>query len=248
MVPLWVYTTAKTFLNRVFIAAISKKGVNMSTKTTKLTDSLYNWMLENSLREDDLLRQLREETARLPEANMQIAPEQGQLLAMLVQISRAKKVLEVGVFTGYSSICMARVLPERGKLTACDTSEEWTSIARRYWEKAEVSKKINLILSPASMSLVQLLEKGEGSKYDLIFLDADIENYDFYYEHCLQLCKEGGMIVINNMFCNGNVADPCAEDQIVRALRSLANKLRADMRIYFSIIPVGDGMALIIKK
>lgn len=220
----------------------------MSTKTTKLTDALYDWMLDNSLREDDLLKKLRDETARLPEANMQIAPEQGQLLSMLVKISKAKKVLEVGVFTGYSSICMARALPDRGKLTACDTSEEWTSIARRYWEKAGVHKKINLILSPASMSLVQLLEKGEEGKYDLIFLDADKENYDFYYEHCLQLCKSGGMIIIDNMFWDGKVADPCVEDQIVRALRSLANKLKADMRISFTMLPLGDGMALIQKK
>jgi len=205
-------------------------------------------MLDNSLREDELLKQLREETAELSEANMQVAPEQGQLLAMLVQISKAKKVIEVGVFTGYSSICMARALPDRGKLTACDISEEWTSVARRYWEKAGITKKINLILSPASMSLVQLLEKGGEGKYDLIFLDADKENYDFYYEHCLQLCKSGGIIIIDNMFWDGRVADPCVEDQIVRALRSLANKLKADMRIHFTMVPVGDGMGLILKK
>jgi len=220
----------------------------MSTHTTRLTLSLYEWMLDNSLREDELLKQLREETAELSEANMQVAPEQGQLLAMLVQISKAKKVIEVGVFTGYSSICMARALPDRGKLTACDISEEWTSVARRYWEKAGITKKINLILSPASMSLVQLLEKGGEGKYDLIFLDADKENYDFYYEHCLQLCKSGGIIIIDNMFWDGRVADPCVEDQIVRALRSLANKLKADMRIHFTMVPVGDGMGLILKK
>lgn len=221
----------------------------MSTRTTKLNDALYAWMLDNSLREDELLKQLREETSRLPEADMQTAPEQGQFLSLLVQISKAKQILEIGVFTGYSSIWMARALPERGgKLTACDTSEEWTSIARRYWDKANVTKKIRLILAPASMSLNQLLEKGEGGKYDLIFLDADKENYDFYYEHCLQLVKSGGIIVIDNIFWNGKVADPASQEPIVQSLRSLAGKLKADMRVCCSFIPLGDGMAVIVKK
>ncbi|MEW6493816.1 MAG: class I SAM-dependent methyltransferase [Cyanobacteriota bacterium] len=220
----------------------------MSKKTIGLDHQLYDYLLSVSLREPDILRQLREETANHPMAMMQIAPEQGQFMALLVQLLGATKTLEVGVFTGYSSLCVALALPPNGKIVACDLSEEYTAIARRYWEAAGVADKIDLRLAPAVSTLDKLLASGQAGTFDFAFIDADKSHYDEYYERSLQLIRPGGLIAIDNVLWSGQVADSQVQDNRTNKIRSLNKKLHQDERITLSLVPIADGLTLALKR
>lgn len=220
----------------------------MSNKYLPLNDRIYAYLREVSLREHDALRRLREETAAMSEANMQIAPEQGQLMALLVQLLGARRTLEVGVFTGYSSLAVALALPADGRVVACDVSEEWTNVARRYWREAGVEDKIELRLAPALDTLDRLLGAGEAGTFDFAFIDADKANYDAYYERALGLVRAGGLICIDNVLWSGRVADPGAADEDTAAIRALNRKLRDDGRVSISLVPVADGLTLALKR
>lgn len=220
----------------------------MSKKTLDLDERLYNYLLSTSLREPDVLRRLREETARHPYATMQISPEQGQFMALLVQLLGATKTLEIGVFTGYSSLCVALALPPGGKITACDVSEEFTSVARRYWQEAGVTDKIELRLAPALETLDQLLADGQAETFDFAFIDADKENYQGYYERSLQLIRPGGLVAIDNVLWGGRVADPQVQDNNTLAIRAFNEKLHHDEQVSISLVPIADGLTLALKR
>jgi predicted O-methyltransferase YrrM len=219
----------------------------MSNTFLALTEPLYRYLLDNSSREPDILRRLRAETARLPQGGMQTSPVQGQFLALLLKLIGAVKTLEVGVFTGYSSLWTALALPAAGRVVACDVSEEFTSIARRYWAEAGVADKISLRLAPATETLDALIAGGEAGTFDFAFIDADKENYDAYYERALKLVRPRGLIVFDNMLWYGKVADESVQDADTVALRALNAKLHRDERVDVSLLPVGDGMNLVVK-
>jgi len=219
----------------------------MSKKTLGLPDPVYDYLLSVSVREPALLKRLREETAKLPMAMMQIAPEQGQLLSLLVQALGPKKCLEVGVFTGYSSLVVALALPADGHITACDVSEEWTSVARRYWQEAGVSQKIDLYLAPALQTLDRLVAHGQAGTYDFAFIDADKESYWGYFERALTLLRVGGIAAIDNTLWSGRPADPKIDDADTSAIRAFNQRLFKDTRVRVSLIPIGDGMTLALK-
>ena len=220
----------------------------MSNQTLALSPSLRAYMLEVSLRESDLLKQLREETARDPMARMQIAPEQGQFMALLVRLMKVRRALEVGVFTGYSTLSMALALPPDGYLLACDLSEQWTATARRYWRRAGVEDKIDLRLAPALETLDKLLEQGAEGSFDFAFIDADKVNYQDYLERSLALVRPNGVIAVDNTLWNGSVIVP--EDQSVDtvAIRAFNRRLQADDRVDISLVPIGDGLTLARKR
>lgn len=220
----------------------------MTRRSLELTDAVYDYLVGVSVREPDVMRRLREETAALEEAAMQIGPEQGQLMALLVELIGAKRTLEIGTFTGYSALAVARVLPEDGRLIACDVSEEWTSVARRYWNEAGVAHKIDLRLAPARETLDALLAEGAAGTFDFVFIDADKESYDAYWERSLELLRVGGLVVIDNVLWSGRVADPAERDADTVALRALNAKLVDDERVSLSMIPVGDGITLAMKR
>ncbi len=209
---------------------------------------LYEYLLSSSLRESEILRQLRDETSHHPRRVMQIAPEQGPLLTLLIQLLRAKKTLEVGVFTGYSSLVTALALPEDGKIIACDVSEEFTSIARRYWQTAGVAHKIDLRLAPALVTLDKLIAEGKAETFDFAFIDADKSNYDGYYERALRLLRPGGIVAFDNVLWDGKVIDPQAQDADTVAIRALNAKLQQDERVMISMLPLADGMTLALKR
>jgi len=220
----------------------------MTNRSISLTDSLYEYLLSVSLRETELLRQLRAETAAFPEARMQIAPEQGQFMALLVRLMGARRCLEVGVFTGYSSLAVALALPDDGRIVACDVSEHWTAVARRYWDAAGVSHKIDLRLAPALETLERLLADGEAGTFDFAFLDADKENYLRYYERLLELVRPGGLIAADNTLWSGRVADTANTEATTVALREFNAILNGDERIDLSLVPIGDGLTLARKR
>jgi predicted O-methyltransferase YrrM len=220
----------------------------MSNKYLRLDDRIYEYLRAVSLREHGALRRLREETARMSQAQMQIAPEQGQLMALLVQLLGARRTLEVGVFTGYSSLAVALALPPDGRVVACDVSEEWTAVARRYWREAGVAEKIDLRLAPALDTLDGLLGGGQAGAFDFAFIDADKGNYDAYYERALELVRPGGLICIDNVLWSGRVADPGVEDEDTAAIRALNRKLHGDERVALSLVPVADGLTLALKR
>lgn len=220
----------------------------MANSTLGLENQLYDYLLSISLREPDILASLREETAKHPMVHMQIAPEQGQFMELLVQLMGAKKTIEIGVFTGYSSLCVALALPPNGQIIACDVSEEYTAIARRYWEAAGVANKISLQLGPAINTLDKLIAEGQAGTFDFAFIDADKENYEAYFERSLQLVRNGGLIVIDNVLWSGRVADPQVQDTNTTALRSFNDKLRKDPRVTLSVVPIGDGLTLALKR
>jgi predicted O-methyltransferase YrrM len=220
----------------------------MTTQTLGLEQNLYDYLLSVSLREAEILTQLRQETAQHPVGRMQIAPEQGQFLALLVQLLGAKKTLELGVFTGYSCLVVALALPSDGQVIACDISEEFATIARRYWEQAGVANKIHLHIAPALETLDHLLATGEAETFDFAFIDADKSNYDAYYERSLQLVRSGGLIAIDNVLWSGKVADPAVQDNRTKRLRALNHKLHQDQRVILSLIAIGDGLTLALKK
>jgi predicted O-methyltransferase YrrM len=212
-----------------------------------MTEPLHAYVLE-ATREPELLSRLRLETAQLPAGGMQISPEQGQLMRLLVELTGARRALEVGVFTGYSSTAVALALPPDGELVACDLSEEWTRIARRYWREAGVESKIQLHLRPALETLDELLAAGRAETFDFAFIDADKAGYDAYYERCLALVRPGGLLAVDNCLWSGAVADPAAQDASTRAIRALNSKIATDARVTASLVPIGDGLFLARKR
>ena len=216
----------------------------MSNKTLSLNNSLYEYILSVSLREPEVLARLRAETLQQPMSMMLSAPEQGQFLALLAQLIGARKCLEVGVYTGYSTLWVALALPHDGSVLACDVSEKWTAIARRYWEEAGVAERIDLQLAPALETLDRLLAADQAGSFDFAFIDADKENYPYYYERTLQLLRPGGLMVIDNTLWSGAVADTSRQDPETSAIRALNDLVHADDRVQMSLLPVADGLTL----
>lgn len=219
----------------------------MSNRSIGLDDKLYDYLLSVSLREPELLARLRAETAEDPMARMQVSPEQGQFMALLVELIGARTALEVGVFTGYSSLRVALALPDDGAIVACDVSERWTDIGRRYWKEAGVEHKIDLRIAPAVETLDALLDEGRSSSFDFAFIDADKENYAEYYERCLTLVRPRGLVAIDNTLWSGAVADVSDEGDDTIAIRALNEHIYADDRVTMSLLPVGDGLTLAVK-
>lgn len=220
----------------------------MTYGSLALDDGVYDYLLSVSLRESDVLRRLREETADFPNPKMQISPDQGQFIAMLVRILQARRIIEVGVFTGYSSLWMADAMPDEGRLVACDINEEYTRVARRYWREAGVERKIELRLAPAIETLDTLLREDGESCYDLVFLDAIKTEYRDYYERSIRLLRPGGLVLFDNVLWSGKVADEQADDDATLALRELNTFLHRDERIDISMLPVADGLTLCRKR
>ena len=220
----------------------------MSNRTLAIDDRLYAYLLQHSLREAPLLKRLRDETTRMPDGMMQIAPEQGQFMALLVELVGARRALEIGTFTGYSSVCVARAMGPAGRLVCCDISEPYTAVARRYWAEAGIADRIELKLGPALATLDGMLAAGSAGQYDFAFIDADKTNYDGYYERVLKLLRAGGLVAIDNMLWNGAVADPKDQEPDTLAIRRLNEKLHADERVTASLVPIGDGLLLARKR
>ena len=219
----------------------------MSRRTLDLNDQLYDYLLANSLREHPAQAALRAATRGHPWAGMQISPEQGQLMALLVKLTATRQAIEIGVFTGYSALSVALALPDDGRLLACDISDEYTRIGRPFWEQAGVARKINLRLGPAIETLDAALRERAAGTYDFAFIDADKTSYDAYYERCLQLLRTGGLIAIDNVLWAGAVAKPPDSDD-TRALQALNRKLHRDERIDLAMLPIGDGLTLARKR
>jgi len=220
----------------------------VSNRTLSLTGPIYDYLLSVSLREPAALRRLREETAGMELAVMQIAPEQGQFMAFLVRLLGARRTIEVGTYTGYSALAVALALPEDGRVIACDINEAWTSVARRHWAAAGVAHKIELRLAPALETLDRLLGAGEAGRFDFAFIDADKTEYEGYFERCLALLRPGGVATVDNVLWDGKVADSAVSDRGTRAIRAFNQKLHADDRVDLSLVPIGDGLTLARKR
>lgn len=220
----------------------------MSNQSIQLTPELYTYLLEVSLRESDLLQELRERTRQMPEARMQIAPDQGQFMTLLARLLGVRKALEIGVFTGYSALCVAAALPADGCLIACDISAEYTRIAQEYWARAGVADRIDLRLAPASETLAALLAEGAAGSFDLAFIDADKTGYAAYYERCLQLVRRNGLVAVDNTLWSGRVADPKVRDADTEALRAFNTAVAADERVDLCLVPIADGLTLLRKR
>ena len=220
----------------------------MANRTTALTDRLYDYLIEVSVREPPLLRELREETAALPMAMMQIGPEQGQFMRLLIELIGARRAVEVGTFTGYSALCVAEAMGPQGRLVACDVSEEYTAVARRYWARAGVADRIDLRLGPAVATLDRLLADGAAGTIDFVFIDANKTDYDAYFERALKLLRPAGLIAVDNVLWGGAVADPAVDDEDTSAIRALNRKLASDERVSLSLVPIGDGLTLARKR
>ncbi len=216
----------------------------MSRRSIRLDDSLEAYIRRVSLREPEILRRLREETADMEYAGMQISPEQGQFMGLLAQLVGARRYLEIGVFTGYSTLAVALAMPPDGRVIACDKSESWTSVARRYWQEAGIADRIELRLGDGRKTLDGLIAAGAGASFDFAFIDADKENYDAYYERVLTLLRPGGVVAIDNVLWSGKVADKTARDDETKALRALNAKLHDDRRVTICLLPLGDGLTL----
>lgn len=223
------------------------KPLGMSTYSQPPDASVSGYLREHAS-EPEILVRLREETHCLPMARMQISPEQGRFMAWLVELLRVERYLEVGVFTGYSSLSVALALPPQGRIVACDVSEEWTAVARRYWEKAAVGERIDLRLAPALVTLDRLIEEGRAGEFDLAFIDADKANYGGYYERTLRLLRPGGVLMVDNALWSGKVADPGIVDADTVAIRTLNAKVAKDPRVSASLLPIGDGLLLARKR
>lgn len=228
----------------------------MQKSDIQFSNNMYEYMLSVSLRERPILKELREETAKDPNAIMQIPPEQGQFMALLVKMLGARKTLEIGTYTGYSALSVALALPDDGKVVALDSHERWTNIAKRFWKRARVEQKIELRLAPAIDSLDELLNEGQAESFDFVFIDADKVNYDAYYEKSLQLIRTGGLIALDNVFLFGSVADPDSVDEKMQerisptnisAIQELNKKILDDQRVDISMLPVADGLTLVRK-
>jgi predicted O-methyltransferase YrrM len=220
----------------------------MANTTIGLPDALQDYVVRVGVREPDVLRRLREETARLPQHGMQIAPEQGMLLALLVELTGARRCLEIGTFTGYSSTVVALALPADGRLVCLDVSEEWTSLARRAWDQAGVADRVELRLGPAIASLDRLLEEGGEGTFDFAFVDAAKDEYPAYYERVLRLLRPGGLVAFDNVFMGGRVADRSEDGAGVEGMRTLNEMLHDDERVSIAVVPIADGLTLVRKR
>jgi len=216
----------------------------MSARSIGLSEELHDYLLNTVLDEPPLLARLRDETLTLPGAGMQISPEQGQFMRLLVQLLGVRRAIEVGTFTGYSAISMAMGLPRDGQLICCDLNPDTTAIARRYWQEAGQDRKIDLRLGPALETLDALIGRGNAGGFDFAFIDADKTNYDGYYERCLTLLRPGGCIAVDNMLWGGSVANPANNTEDTKAIRALNEKMASDDRVYAALVPIGDGMML----
>jgi O-methyltransferase len=214
----------------------------------ELSQPVLQYVRDLSLRDDDILRDLREETAKLPLSTMQIPPEQGQLMYLLARLIGARRALEIGVFTGYSTLCTARALPPGGKVVACDLNPQWIEIAHRYWKRAGVDSRIQVRLGAAVETLRLLADEPGFEPFDFAFIDADKESYDDYYEYALRLVRPGGLIVLDNTLWSGLVADPARSDAEIESLRQINRKLRDDPRVDLSMLPFADGLTLVRKR
>ncbi len=220
----------------------------MSNISLNLTPQVYDYLLKNSLREPKVLQELRQQTSKMSMAQMQISPEQGQLMGLLLELIGAKNTLDIGVFTGYSALAAALALPANGQVVGCDINGEWTKIAKKYWEMAGMTHKIDLRLAPASQTLQALLDEGKANTFDFAFIDADKLNYPDYYEKSLLLLRQGGLIAIDNTLWDGKVADSSVTDENTQVIRKLNQALHHDDRVTLSLIPIGDGLTLLRKR
>jgi predicted O-methyltransferase YrrM len=220
----------------------------MSTHSIGLKDDVWRYLLDVTVHEPPLLARLRAETAKLAEANMQISPEQGRFMGFLVELLGVKRYLEVGVFTGYSSLSVALALPADGRIVACDVSDQWTSVARRYWTEAGVADKVELKLGPGVESLASLVTAGEQGRFDLAFFDADKESSLAYYERAMELVRQGGVIAFDNALWDGRVADPKDQSASTAAIRALNARVCSDPRVSATLLPLGDGLLLARKR
>ena len=220
----------------------------MSNRTLSIDDRVYDYLLSVSLKESDLLKQLRAETAAIEFSEMQIAPEQGQFMALLVKLIAARRALEIGTFTGYSSISIASALPQGGELVCCDDSDEWTLVAKKYWQQAGLEDRIDFRLGDAARSLQALIDDGQAGTFDFIFIDADKQNYLLYYELSLSLLRAGGLMAVDNTLWSGDVADPENMEPGTRAIRRFNEMLKQDERVEISLVPIGDGLTLVHKS
>ena len=220
----------------------------MTARTLNLDDALYQYLLDVSLRETPLLKRLRDETQALPMARWQVAPEQGQFLALLVKLTGARRLLEVGTFTGYSALCMAAALPADGSLICCDIPGDYNAIARRYWQEAGLAGRIDLRLAPALETLGELERQVQGEQFDLVFIDADKANYPAYLEHALRLLRVGGLVLFDNTLWSGRVLETSPESADTRAIQALNLALKDDVRVDLSLLPLGDGLTLCRKR
>ena len=220
----------------------------MSSSMRSPSLELLAYLRENSLRESDIQKRLRIATDKLPESGWEVAPEQAQFLGLLVQVMGAKRILELGTFTGHFALAMAMALPDDGELITCDMIEDYTDIAERHWKDAGVDHKITLRIGPAPETVKLLVAEGQSEKFDLVFIDANKKDYDTYYEHALKLVRKGGLIALDNMFWDGRVLDEADTEKSTIALRALVKKLHTDERINFSILPMDDGLALAYKR
>jgi caffeoyl-CoA O-methyltransferase len=216
----------------------------MSLRSIGLDERLYQYLLDVSLREPDVLRRLRAETAERENASMQIAPEQGQFMALLVELIGAERTLEIGTFTGYSALAVALALPPHGRVIACEVSQEYATIARRWWDQAGVAEKIELHVEPALETLDRMLEDGLGRRFDFAFIDADKQGYLDYWERSLRLVRRGGLIAVDNVLWDGRVADPDNAEESTQAIRAFNARVRDDERVDLSLVPIGDGVTL----
>ncbi len=230
------------------LTTLPDSGSTMSPKTLNIDDDLHKYIMQVSVREAQPFSELRAETAEMAESMMQTAPEQGQLLQLLVKLMGARRALEVGTFTGYSAMCIAAALPDDGELIACDVNEEWVGIGRPYWEQAGVADKIEVRIQPALDTLDELLEAGEAAAFDFAYIDADKGNYQGYFERCLRLLRAGGLVAVDNTLWSGKVADDSVTDDDTVALREFNAQLAADERVDISLVTIGDGLTLARKR
>ena len=220
----------------------------MSNTTLNLTPALYAYMQRVSLREPSVLSRLRQATAAMPGSHMQISPEQGQFMALLVQLMGGKKTLDIGTFTGYSALVVALALPADGQVITCDKDDKATAVAKKYWEEAGVEERITLALAPAEDTLKKLLKEGHGGSFDFAFIDADKRSYPCYYEYTLQLLRPGGLMAIDNVFQEGRVADETSHDSITTAIAAFNEKVHKDQRVAMAMVPMSDGITLAMKR
>jgi predicted O-methyltransferase YrrM len=220
----------------------------MPSQDLAIGDELWEYIRRVSRREPELLRKLREETAQYPNSNLQISAEQGQFMALLMRLIRARRTIEIGVYTGYSTLAVALALPDDGRIIACDINEEWTSVARRYWREAGVERMIDLRIGRALATLDDLIASGQGNRFDFVFIDADKTNYANYYERSLVLLRPGGLIGVDNVLWYGRVIDPAVDDPDTRAIRAFNEEIKNDDRVWLSMLPLRDGLTLLCKK
>jgi caffeoyl-CoA O-methyltransferase len=220
----------------------------LSNRTLSIDDRIYNYLCDVAINESELLQQLREETAQVEYSVMQISPEQGQFMSLLIKLMGAKRAIEIGTYTGYSSICVAGAMPQEGKLICCDISPQWTAIAEKYWARAGLEHKIELLSQPAQLTLQNLLDEGAERSFDFIFIDADKQNYITYYEMALRLLRKGGIIAVDNTLWSGAVADPENTEPGTRAIRRFNDMLKQDDRVSQCLLTIGDGLTLILKE